>query len=152
MNDLRLPLFRIIHAAYVASDFAAGQRRLAAMFGVEAFSIIREVAVEVPGGEAIIDVAVADANGSTLEIIHPAGGKDHVYRQLLPANPADIAFHHFATRIEAQAEWDMVVAAAERHGFDVPVRGHADPGTDYIYLDTRTPLGHMLEFIWDREG
>lgn len=152
MNELCLPPFRIIHAAYVASDFEAGQRRLAAMFGIDSFSVIEDVAVEVPGGEAIIDVAVADANGSTLEVIHPAGGRDHVYRQLLPADPADIAFHHFATRIEDQAEWDMVEEAAERHGLCVPVKGFAAPGTSYIYLDTRTQLGHMLEFIWDRGG
>jgi hypothetical protein len=100
----RLPPFRIIHAAHVASDFEAGQRRLAAMFGTDGFSVYADVAVEVPGGEAIIDVAVAEANGSTLEVIHPAGGKDHVYRQMPPPDPGDIAFHHFATRIEGQAE------------------------------------------------
>lgn len=150
MNDLRLPPFRIIHAAYVTSDLQAGQRRLAAMFGVETFSLFAGIPIEVPGGEAIIDFAVADANGTALEAIQPAGGRDRVYRQALPADPGDIAFHHFATRIESEAEWDMVVDAAERHGFDVPVLGHADTGTSYIYLDTRPALGHMLEFIWER--
>jgi len=150
MSDLRLPPFRIIHAAYVASDLEAGKRRLAAMFGVSEFVGYEGIPIEVPGGEAIIDFVVADVGGWALEVICPAGGKDHVYRQLLPADPADIAFHHFATRIEGQAEWDMVAEAAARHAIDVPVLGHADEGTSYIYLDTRAQLGHMLEFIWDR--
>jgi hypothetical protein len=150
MPDLRLPRFRIIHAAYVASDLEAGRRRLEAMFAPRAFNDFRGIPIEVPGGEAIIDFVVADMGGWAFEVICPAGGEDHVYRELLPADPTDIAFHHFATRIKNEAEWDMVVEAAESHGLDVPVLGHAEQGTSYIYLDTRAQLGHMLEFIWDR--
>lgn len=150
MTDLSLPPFRIIHAAYVASDLEAGKRRLQAMFAPSEFTTYEGIPIEVPGGQAIIDFVVADANGSALEVIRPAGGKDHVYRQLLPADPGDIAFHHFATRIESRAEWDMVEAAAADHRLDVPVLGHAEEGTSYIYLDTRAQLGHMLEFIWKR--
>lgn len=149
MTGLRLPPFRIIHAAYVASDFEAGKRRLSAMFGAQGFQLLFDVPIPVPGGEAIINIAVADVNGVTLEIIQPAGGKDHVYRQVLPANPEDIAFHHFATRIADQSEWDMVEQTAKANGLDVPVRGHTEAGISYIYLDTRPRLGHMLEFIWD---
>ena len=151
MTELRLPPFRILHTAYVASDLKAGERRLASLFGAESFTTYRDIPIQVPGGEARIDFVITDAQGSTLEVIHPAGGRDGVYRQLLPADPGDIAFHHFATRIADQAEWDQVVEAAEQHGFDVPVLGHAEPGTSYIYLDTRPALGHMLEFIWERE-
>ena len=129
MIELRLPPFRIIHAAYVASDLDAGKRRLSALFGVEDFDTYSRIPIEVPGGEAVIDFVVADANGSCLEVICPAGGKDQVYRQLLPADPADVAFHHFATRIESQAEWDMVEETAERHSLAVPVKGFAEPGT-----------------------
>ena len=150
MAELRLPPFRILHAAYVTADLEAGKRRLAGLFGAEEFSVYRRVPIQVPGGEALIDFAVADANGSALEVIRPAGGDDGVYRQLLPADPGDIAFHHFATRIADRAEWDQVVEAAAEHDIDVPVLGRAEPGTSYIYLDTRPALGHMLEFIWER--
>lgn len=150
MTGLRLPPFRIIHAAYVASDFEAGKRRLAALFGADSFQLLFDVPIPVPGGEALINVAVADVNGVTLEIIQPAGGKDHVYRQVLPDDPEDIAFHHFATRIDSEAEWDLANAAATSHGLDMPVWAEADPGASYLYLDTRPQLGHMLEFLWFR--
>jgi hypothetical protein len=150
MTALKLPPFRIIHADYVTSDLEAGKRRLEAMYGVSAFTGYDGIAIEVPGGQAIIDFVVADAGGWALEAICPAGGKDHVYRQLLPDDPDDIAFHHFATRIESRTEWDMVEEAARDHGIDVPVLGHAEEGPNYIYLDVRRQLGHMLEFIWER--
>ena len=150
MTALKLPPFRIIHAAYVTSDLEAGKRRLEAMYGVCAFTGYDGIPIEVPGGQAIIDFVVADVGGWALEAICPAGGKDQVYRQLLPADPDDIAFHHFATRIENRAEWDMVEQAAAANGIDTPVLGHAEEGSSYIYLDLRRQIGHMLEFIGER--
>ena len=147
MKSLRLPPFRLIHAAYVTGDLDKGKRKLAAMFGVLEVRVYSGIGVDVPGGVAMIDFALANANGTALEVIQPTGGKDAVYRRALPAQPTDIAFHHFASRILCQAEWDMVLEAVDHHGFEVPVRG----GTDdyrYIYLDARAHLGHMLEFIW----
>lgn len=148
MSDLQLPPFRLIHAAYVTHDIEAGKRRLGALFGVTEFKEYPEIPVKVPGGVAMIGFALANSNGTNLEVIRPIGGEDHVYRQALPADPADIAFHHFATGIESEAEWKMVKDAADRHGFDVPVYSGEDATPPYIYLDTRKQLGHMLEFIW----
>ena len=147
MSSLRLPPFRLVHAAYVTHDIESGKRRLADMFGVEEFWVYPEIEVEVPGGAAKIAFALATSSGTALEVIKPTGGKDDVYRQELPDDPTDIAFHHFATRLENEAEWQMVLDAAREHGLDIPVRGGGDSGTRYIYLDTRVQLGHMLEFM-----
>jgi hypothetical protein len=152
MTGLQLPPFRMIHAAYVTADLEAGKRRLTAISGVEQFTIYTGVAIDVPGGQAIIDFAIAQANGTTLEAIRPAGGLDRVYRQALPPDPADVAFHHFATRLESAEEWESVREQAARHGIDVPVFGDAAGGTRYIYLDLRPQLGHMLEYIWSEDG
>ena len=119
---------------------------------MQEFTIYTGIAIQVPGGEAIIDFAVANANGTMLEAIRPAGGLDRVYRQALPADPADIAFHHFATRLESAEEWAQVREEAERHGIGVPVFCDAAGGTRYIYLDLRPQLGHMLEYIWSEDG
>lgn len=152
MSELQLPPFRLIHIAYVAHDLEAGKRRLTAISGVTDFTTFTATPIDVPGGQAIIDIAIADANGATLETLCPAGGRDTVYRQLLPADPADIAFHHFASRLENAAEWDMVQAAARRHGIDVPVFCDAAGGTRFIYLDLRPRLGHMIEYLWSEDG
>jgi hypothetical protein len=147
MGEIRLPPFRLIHAAYVTGDLRSGMRRLAGMFGIEEFMVYPTGAVGVPGGQAMLDVAIADANGAAVEVIQPVGGMDDVYRRALPADPTDIAFHHVASRIADQAEWDMVMEAIDRHGLDVLVRGD-DDGFSYVYIDTRKQLGHLLEFIW----
>ena len=152
MQDLQLPPFRLIHAAYVAHDLEAGKRRLTAISGIDDFTIFTATPIEVPGGQAIIDIAIGDANGTTLETLCPVGGLDNVYRQVLPADPADIAFHHFASRLENAAEWDMVQAAARRHEIDVPVFCDAVGATRFIYLDLRPRLGHMIEYLWSEDG
>jgi hypothetical protein len=147
MSELRLPPFRIIHAAYVTGDIERGKRRLAQMFGVREVKRYPRNGVQVPGGEAVIDVAIADAGGTAVEVIQPVGGLDDVYRRAVPTDPAEIAFHHYASRIKDQSEWDMVMGAIDQHGFDTPVRGEA-PGVKYVYIDTRKNLGHILEYIW----
>lgn len=145
--ELRLPPFRIVHAAYVTPDLEQGKRRLAATCGVHEFKVIRGAPIEVPGGVAMIDFAVAEAGGTHFEVIAPKGGRDGVYRNALPADPGAIRFHHFASRIADQGEWDMVAGAAARDDIDVLVHGDSDD-LKYIYLDLREHLGHILEYIW----
>ena len=145
--ELRLPPFRMIHAAYVTPDLEQGKRRLAAMYGVRQFKVIRQAPIEVPGGVAMIDFAVAEANGTCFEAINPTGGQDAVYRNALPDDPSTIAFHHFASRIMNQSEWDMVLEAVEENDIEVFVYGDSDD-LKYIYLDLRRQLGHILEYIW----
>lgn len=149
MSPLKLPPFRLIHAAYVTHDLELGKRKLAAMFGVRECTVYPELEIGLPDGIAKIGFAVAESSGTLLEVIQPLGGKDDVYRQALTDDPADIAFHHFATRVESEAEWQLVLDASRNHGLEVLVDGGHDFGSRYIYLDTRARLGHMLEFIWD---
>lgn len=149
MTALQLPPFRLVHAAYVTHDLEFGKRRLAAMFGVKECMIYPELDIGVPGGTAKIGFAVAVSHGMQLEVIQPLGDMDGVYRQALPDDPADIVFHHFASKVESEDEWQMVLDAAQNHGFEVVVDGGQEFGSRYIYLDTRAQLGHMLEFIWD---
>jgi hypothetical protein len=77
-----------------------------------------------------------------------SGGQDDVYRTALPNDPADIAFHHFASAIYSETEWEMVMDAVSRSAIGVLVQGGEEYGSHYIYLDTRPQLGHIIEFIW----
>ena len=148
MGNLQLPPFRLIHAAYVTGDLEKGARRLTTMFGIDEFKIYPELSVGVPGGEAKITFALASANGIDLEVIQPLGGKDDVYRRALPDDPADIRFHHFASRIDGEEEWQKVMDAVHKHRVEVLVEGGENHGSKYIYLDTRAHLGHLIEYIW----
>ena len=149
MSDLRLPPFRHLHTAYVTSDLELGQRRLTSLFGAQDFTVYPEMGVTIPGGgEARFTFALTTVNGIDLEVIQPLGGQDDVYRRALPDDPADIAFHHFASAIHSESEWEMVLNAARNPAVDVLVHGGEEYNLHYIYLDTRKQLGHIIEFIW----
>lgn len=152
MPGFQLPPFRLLHCAYVAHSMEAGKRRLTEISGVTEFTTFNATPIDVPGGHAMIDIVIGDSNGTTLETLIPVGGQDTVYRQLLPADPSDIAFHHFASRLENAAEWDTVQQVAARHAIDVPVFCDAVGGTRFIYLDLRPRLGHMIEYLWSEDG
>lgn len=149
MSDIRLPPFRHLHTAYVTSDLKNGQRKLMSLFGAEDFKVYPEMGVRIPGGgEARFTFALTTVNGIDLEVIQPLGGQDQVYRQALPEDPADIAFHHFASAVYSQTEWEMVMDIVRRGAIEVLVQGGEEYDTHYIYLDTRLQLGHIIEFIW----
>lgn len=148
MTGLQLPPFRIIHAAYVTHDVERGKRRLASLFGVTEFIEYEGIEVEVPGGVARINFVLANSHGTNLEVIQPAGKMDQVYRQALPGDPDDIAFHHFASSVKSAEEWELVMAAGKQHGLDMPVMSSDHASPRYAYVDARPCLGHMLEFIW----
>jgi hypothetical protein len=149
MKGLGLPKFRLIHAAYVTHELERGKQRLTEMFGAGDFELGHDFPIGVPGGIARISYAVADCNGTTIEAIQPLGGEDGVYRRALAADPDDIVFHHFASRIDNEADWQQLTDSIERNRLDVPVRGNAD-GIDYLYIDVRPWLGHYLEYIYFR--
>jgi hypothetical protein len=146
-NNLQLPPFRLIHAAYVTSDLASGKRRLTELYGVTKFREYSDIPIAAPGGGLRIDFAIANANGTHLEVIQPLEDKPNVYTYALPADPTHIAFHHYASRINDKAEWDGLMKTIDDHGLDAPVRGGNDDHKN-VYVDTRSHLGHILEFIW----
>ena len=152
MPEFQLPPFRLIHCAYVAHNAEAGKRRLTAISGITEFTQFQGTPIDVPGGQAIINVVIGNAGGTTLETLCPVGGMDTVYRQVLPADPADIAFHHFCSRIDNLEEWEILQDTARRHGIDVPVFCDALGGTRFLYLDLRPRLGHMIEYLWSEDG
>jgi len=152
MDGLGLPKFRLLHAAYVTHDLELGKKRLGEMFGVSEFEVGLGLPVGVPGGIAKIDYAIADCDGTIIEAIQPAGGQDGVYRDALAADPDDIVFHHFASRIETDAEWDALMDSIARNKLEVLVRDSTDNGVDFLYVDTRRWLGHYLEYIYFRDG
>jgi hypothetical protein len=145
IGQMRFPPFRLIHAAYVASDLDRGQQRMSQTHGVETFERFENIEVLVPGGAALIDFVLGDANGTPVEVITPRGGQDAVYRQSLSADPDALVFHHFASRVTA-AEWRDLMATIEANGLPTPVLGSAGE-VRYVYVDLRPTLGHMFEFI-----
>ena len=148
-SGLHLPPFRLYHAAYVAQDMTRGTQRLAATHGLNHFDFYNGVEIGVPGGVAIIDVALGHAGSVPIEVIVPCGGVDAVYRNALPKDDDAVAFHHFCSRVETDAEWEQVLAIAQSGQFGVPVRGSGYGARGYVYLDTRPVLGHMLEFLYE---
>jgi septin family protein len=147
-NPLQLPPFRLIHAAYVtAGDLETGKRKLSALFGVTQFRDYSSLHINSEGGGVTIDFSIANASGTHLEVIKPLSGRTDIYRDALPADPTTIGFHHYASRVDNQAEWELIVKAIDEHGIKTFNRG-ANADLKHVYLDTRAHVGHMLEYIW----
>ena len=145
-HDLKLPPFRMVHMAYVTDDLEAGIRFIADAFGVDEVRRFNGAEIEVPGGVALIDFVVANAGGTAIEAIQPIGGRDDIYRAGLPERSA-VKFHHLASRILDQAEWDLLWDTVRRCNLDILVHGESS-AVKYVYIDTREQLGHLMEYIW----
>ena len=146
------PKFTPYHVAFVTPRLEEGMAAFGRVYGNPEFTVFRQAAIQTPQGIAYVDFGLADLNGLRVEVIEPAGGHDGLYREALPANLGETRFHHVASTIHSQQDWDSVLATIARHGLATPVGGSAQTpqGTlHYVYVDMRRQLGHYLEFVYN---
>lgn len=147
LSGLELPPFRLIHIAYVTDDLESANASLSSTFGLDKAQIVRDTEIAIPGSSARIDFIVGDAHGTAMEAIMPIGGADTVYRDGV-SKASDVRFHHFASRVESQDEWELLLSTIKKRNLEVVVDGDVS-GTKYLYIDTRKHLGHYIEYIWN---
>ncbi|SCW59689.1 Glyoxalase/Bleomycin resistance protein/Dioxygenase superfamily protein [Sphingobium faniae] len=143
-----MPPFNIFQMAYVTDDIDMAVQAAGAAFGIDAFQVNRDMAIETGQGIAIAHFALAFLGDTQIEVIQPAGGADDVYRQGVRARDGGLTFHHAGALITDEGQWHAVVAAIERSGEPVPVRGAFGDLMHYLYVDRRATLGHHLEYMW----
>lgn len=97
--------------------------------------------------EAPIRVGLAWAGGVMVELIEPIGLAAPVYAGHLPPEGFAIRFHHMGYMIDEEAKWRDMVAALEGQGIPVALRRQGTGWIDFCYFDTRTMLGHLVEFV-----
>jgi hypothetical protein len=136
--------------AWVTNDLDRAMAAFAADYGVPRWLELRNFKLPTgPGTHAAVHVALAVRGGVELELIQPLGADDHVYRQILTADPAlQIHFHHICYRLESAEALADVRHAAEAKGRAIVLQGEPATGTAYFYIDDRPTLGHHIEYIY----
>ena len=137
--------YNVFQTAYVTADIDAAVAIAAKRFGAPEMQVNRGVPIETGRGIAHCHFALAFIGDVQLELIQPAGGEDAVYRDLAP--PTGLRLHHIGVLLASDAEWDAVVAEAERENIAMPVSGDFAGLMRYLYLDRRAELGHYLEYM-----
>ncbi|KEQ54382.1 VOC family protein [Sphingobium chlorophenolicum] len=149
---MTMPPFALFQMAYVTDDIDAAARKAMGSFGIGAFQINRDMAIETGQGIATAHFALAFLGDTQIEIIQPAGGADDVYRQGIRGRGGSLSFHHAGMLVTEEAQWCAMVAAIERSGASVPVRGAFGASMHYLYVDRREEIGHYLEYMWRTEA
>lgn len=140
----------LFQLGYATKDMDAAKRALETHFGARVWqhSPVPEVA---PGvtladaktwvGDIMIQLQVikrtADASKEPLFWDSPAPEPGELLR-----------LHHVAHMIYDEAEWDHIIAEADRNKFPILFQGQHHDILKYMYLDTRPILGHYLEYIF----
>lgn len=143
-----MPPFVPFQMAYVTDDIDAAVAQTGPLLGIERFQINRDMGIETGQGLARAHFALAFLGDTQVEIIQPAGGADDIYRQGVRATGGGLSFHHAGMLVTEAAQWQGIVAAVDRSGADVPVRGAFGDLMHYLYVDRRDTLGHHLEYMW----
>ncbi|WP_242443509.1 VOC family protein [Sphingobium sp. LB126] len=145
---MNMPPFTLFQMAYVTDDIDAAMRQAMATFGIASFQVNRDMAIQTGQGVATAHFALCFLGDLQIEIIQPTGGADSVYRQGIGGSSGSLSFHHAGMLITDEAQWHATVAAVERSGSPVPVRGVFGDMMHYLYVDQREQIGHYLEYMW----
>ena len=78
-----------------------------------------------------------------VELIQPVSGLVQLYSDDLPDDDS-IRFHHICHRID---DWDALQKRIAKNGLPIVLEGGGD-ALKYCYVDTRSWLGHYVEFTW----
>jgi hypothetical protein len=143
-----VPLFPgLFQIGYVTRDLDAAVRQLGAIHGIERFRIKRDVP-SMPGmPKMLMHQAHAFIGAVQIEIIQPAGGDDGLYRDFCAADSSAIRHHHFGMWVDDGAEYSGLRAALEEQNIPVVFEATIPNIGGAIYADTRSMLGHYLEYV-----
>lgn len=137
--------FNAFQIAYVVADIGEGLAIAARRFAMPAMQVTRGSEIETGGGIAVCHFALAFAGDVQIEIIQPAGGEDHVYRQMVAGR--GLTLHHIGILLDEEADWDAVIAENRRDGTVMPAHGDFAGLMRYAYFDRRAELGHFVEVM-----
>lgn len=79
-----------------------------------------------------------------IELIQPISGTVDIYSDFL-AEDRQPRFHHSAMRCH---DWEETRRRVLEKGWVIAVEHHMPEGLNFMYVDTRSTLGHYLEYIW----
>lgn len=139
---------RFAQMGYVTNDIGRAIEVFGEMAGVEKFLRNDGVRFNVgPDQYAHCNVALAVSGGVQIELIHPLGEADRVYREHLTGEGFQLRFHHECHWVDTEAEFAAAKAEMRRRGHEIVIDG-VDPFAQYFYADLRSMFGHYVEYVF----
>ncbi len=129
---------------YVSNDLDRAQRLLGEQFGIENFHQMLDLDFD---EKTRICIATAYVGETMIEIITPTGTGEDIYSMHLPSNEDFvIRHHHYGHLYTREEDWLHVQSMIRKH----PVVYHSEMEglIEAVYIDTRSTLGHYLEYIY----
>jgi len=131
---------------YVTNDFDQAIDRIRSAHSMGPFKEMRELRVPTgPGRAAVGHFGLAFKAGIQFEIIEPVAGDIGIYQDVLGCSGFAMHFHHVGRHIASLDEYRETLRQA-RARWTVPIEVD-ELGGHYAYADSRTELGHYLEFF-----
>jgi hypothetical protein len=132
---------------YVTTDIEQAVDTYRNELGIGRFSVAdRELHVESPTGPLTVHarIALAFVDDLMIEFIQPIGGDAQIYSDALPRKGFAMVLHHLGYLVDsARIEWPQFRGLLDER---VVFEKAGDPS--HLYVDTRSTLGHYIEYIW----
>ena len=139
-------LFQI---AYVTGDLDRAVQAVKARYGIAEMMVTRGMR---HSPATSLDLALAWIDGWMIELIEPHGDGASVYEAIVPDEGQSMRQHHLGHLLRDPASWERLQTTVAASGD--PVFVEKDTGLfHYVFVDTRTTLGHFTEhMICSEEG
>ena len=138
-------LDRFFQYGYVTRNLDAATAKFGERFGPAQWSTLSG-SPEVP---QVKRVGFTFRDGINVEIIEVNAQVPSLYKDFLPDTEEDIRLHHHGHLID---DYDGVLNLIKSEGYDMPFAIDDPAYVQFCYADTRTQLGHYLEFICLGDG
>jgi catechol 2,3-dioxygenase-like lactoylglutathione lyase family enzyme len=130
--------------AYATNDIERAKRLFGERLGVREW---KQLAGPLPSGGQI-HVELAWVGSIMYELITATGEGSALYMDRLPHTQSfHVKHHHLGYLIRSQAEWEALLAGAERHGWPLVHQSHTAGFMQSCFIDAPA-LGHYLEYLF----
>ncbi len=140
-------------SAWVVDDIEEAALQWAENTGVGPFfvsenpeGVLKETMYRGKSSPITTKAAIAQAGDMQIELIQPTGNIRNAYRDTVPAGKT--AFHHIAIWSN---DLEADVASYLDKGFEIAASGRTGGVCSFVYIDTSSVLGHMIELVEDTE-
>lgn len=139
----------LFQLGYATQDMDGAKRALESHFGARVWQY--SPVLEAAPGVFLADAKtwVGDIMIQVQEITRtPDASREPLFWDMPAPEPGQLLrLHHVAHMVYEDADWEHVLAEAERNNFPIVFQGQFEDILKYMYLDTRPILGHYLEYI-----
>jgi hypothetical protein len=137
---------RFFQWGYVTRDLDAAMAQFNASFGIQDYSVFvnSNPLSDHPSAKAVTRVCFSWIGTTQLEILEIDGSLPSIYREFLPPSKPDIKLHHFGFLVD---DLDATIARLRNDGYDIPFVLIDPSNVAVAYADTRSRVGHYLEYI-----